>query len=129
MSNPNRHSVEMTKEMFLTKVMNYEENTEEWVYLGDKPCIIDFYANWCGPCGFVAPILEQVAEEYKDRIDVYKVNTETEQELAGVFGIRSIPSFLFCPTDDKPDMIVGVLDREKFEHYIKEFLIKEEVKK
>ena len=86
----------LTKETFLKKVFNFEEN-KEWKFEGDKPCIIDFYADWCGPCKMVAPILEELSEEYKGKIDIYKVDTEVEQELSAAFGIRSIPSMLFCP--------------------------------
>lgn len=89
--------VHLTKEEFLKKVVDYENNPTEWKYLGDKPAIVDFYADWCGPCKMIAPILEELAAEYKDRIVIYKVNTEQEQELAAVFGIRSIPTLLFYP--------------------------------
>ena len=84
----------LTKETFLNKVFNYEKN-KEWKYEGEMPCIIDFYADWCGPCKVVAPVLEELAKDFDGKIDVYKVDTEAEQELASVFGIRSIPSFLF----------------------------------
>ena len=97
-------TIHLTKAEFLAKVANYEANPTEWKYLGDKPCIIDFYANWCGPCKMVAPILEELSEEYKDQIYIYKVNTEEEEELAAAFGIRSIPSILFCPKDAQPQM-------------------------
>ena len=87
----------LTKETFMTKVFNYETN-KEWKFEGEKPCIIDFYADWCGPCKMVAPILEELSKDYEGKMDIYKVNTEEEQELASVFGIRSIPSFLFVPS-------------------------------
>lgn len=93
----NMEVVHLTKEEFLKKVVDYENNPTEWKYLGDKPAIVDFYADWCGPCKMIAPILEELAAEYKDRIVIYKVNTEQEQELAAVFGIRSIPTLLFIP--------------------------------
>ena len=86
----------LTKESFLEKVFNYEQN-KEWKYTGDKPCIIDFYADWCGPCKMVAPVLEELSKEYDGKLYVYKIDTEAEQELASVFGIRSIPSLLFVP--------------------------------
>ena len=95
----------LTKDDFLKKVTNYELNPTEWKFLGDKPCIIDFYANWCSPCKMVAPILEELSVEYADQIDIYKINTEEEQELAGVFGIRSIPSILFCPMGGSPQLL------------------------
>ena len=86
----------LTKETFLSKVFNYETN-KEWKFEGEKPCVIDFYADWCGPCKMVAPVLEELAKDFDGKIDIYKVNTEEEQELASVFGIRSIPSILFVP--------------------------------
>lgn len=86
---------ELTKAEFLKKVANYEASPNKWVYEGDKPCIVDFYATWCGPCKMVAPILEELAEEYAGKIDIYKVDTEKEEGLAASFGIRSIPSLLF----------------------------------
>lgn len=95
-------TIELTKADFLKKIVDYEKNPEEWIYLGDKPAIIDFYASWCGPCKMLAPVLEELAAEYDGQIYVYKVNTEQEQELAALFNIRSIPSFLFIPMNDKP---------------------------
>lgn len=101
----------LTKETFLEKVFNYEEN-KEWKFEGNKPCIIDFYADWCQPCKIVEPILEELSNEYKDKIDFYKIDTEDQGELAAVFGIRSIPSMLFCPVDNQPQMAVGALPKE-----------------
>ncbi len=100
--------IHLTKKQFLEKVANYEKNPKEWIYLGDKPCIIDFYADWCRPCKMAAPILDELAEEYKGKIYIYKVDTQEEQELAAVFGIRSIPAFLFCPKKAKPQMSSGI---------------------
>jgi thioredoxin 1 len=102
---------QLTKETFLEKVFNYEQN-KEWKFEGELPCLIDFYADWCGPCKMVAPILEELSEEYKDKINIYKVDTEAQQELAGAFGIRSIPSLLFCPKEGKPQMAQGALPKE-----------------
>ncbi len=113
----------LTKADFLAKVANYEQNPTEWKYLGDKPCIIDFYANWCGPCKMVAPILEELSEEYKDQIYIYKVKTEEEEELAAAFGIRSIPSILFCPKDAQPQMAMGALPKATFKQAINEVLL------
>ena len=111
----------LTKETFLTKVFNYEVN-KEWKFEGEKPCIIDFYADWCGPCKMVAPILEELAKEYEGKLDIYKVDTEKETELASVFGIRSIPSLLFVPTNGQPQMAMGALPRETFEQAFKDVL-------
>lgn len=113
----------ITKEEFLNKVANYEENPTEWKYLGDKPCIIDFYADWCGPCKMIAPILEELADEYKDQIYIYKVDTEAEQELAGAFGIRSIPSLLFVPSTGQPEMAMGALPKASFKEAIDKVLL------
>lgn len=111
----------LTKQTFLDKVFNYETD-KEWNYKGDKPALIDFYADWCGPCKMVAPILEELSEEYKDQINVYKIDTESEQELAAVFGIQSIPSLLFIPLQDKPQMSLGALPKQQLEQAIKNVL-------
>jgi len=111
----------LTKETFLSKVFNYEEN-KEWKFEGERPCIIDFYADWCGPCKIVAPVLEELAKDFNGKVDVYKVNTEVEQELAAVFGIRSIPSFLFVPASGQPQMAMGALPKETFIKAFKDVL-------
>jgi thioredoxin 1 len=111
----------LTKETFLNKVFNYENN-KEWKYEGDTPCIIDFYADWCGPCKSVAPVLEELAKDFDGRINVFKVDTEKEQELASVFGIRSIPSFLFVPLTGQPQMAVGALPKDTFIKAFKDIL-------
>jgi thioredoxin len=111
----------LTKETFLKKVFDYENNSE-WNFQGDKPCIIDFYADWCGPCRMVAPIMEELSSEYSGKVDIYKINTEAEQELAAIFGIRSIPSVLFVPQNDKPQMAVGALPKDAYKQAIKEVL-------
>ena len=103
----------LTKETFLKKVFNYEIN-KEWKFEGEKPCIIDFYADWCGPCKMVAPVLEELASDFDGKINVYKVDTEAEQELASAFGIRSIPSFLFVPAEGQPQMAMGALPKDTF---------------
>ena len=117
-------TIELTKADFLKKVMDYETNPNEWKYLGDKPAIIDFYASWCGPCKLVAPILEELAEEYDGQIYIYKVNTEEEQELAGLFGIRSIPSILFIPMGEQPQMATGAMPKSSFKEAIDKVLLK-----
>jgi thioredoxin len=116
----------LTKETFISKVFDFENN-QEWKFAGELPCLIDFYADWCGPCKMVAPILEELAEEYKGKINIYKVDTEEEQELAGVFGIRSIPSLLFCPATGSPQMAMGALPKDSFKKAIDDILLKSPV--
>lgn len=116
--------IHLTKAEFLKKVANYEKNPEEWKYLGDKPCIIDFYASWCGPCKMIAPILEELAQEYAGEIYIYKVNTEEERELAAAFGIRSIPTLLFCPMNENPQIAQGALPKDTFIQIINDVLLK-----
>ena len=109
----------LTKDTFKEKVFDFENNTE-WNFKGNKPCIIDFYADWCGPCKMVAPIMEELSTEYSGKVDIFKIDTEKEQELAGMFQIRSIPSVLFVPVDDKPRMAVGAMPKEGYESAIKD---------
>lgn len=111
----------LTTQEFKEKVFNYEQH-QEWKFEGDKPCLIDFYADWCSPCKMVAPILEELAKEYDGKINIYKVDTEAEQELAAVFGIRSIPSLLFVPKQGQPQMAMGALPKETFIKAIDEVL-------
>lgn len=121
--NEGKMTEHLTKEKFLQKVFNYEVN-KEWKYNGDKPAIIDFYADWCRPCKMIAPILEDLAKEYENDIVIYKVDTEAEQELAAVFGIRSIPSILFVPVNGQPQMAQGALPKESFKEAINDILLK-----
>ena len=116
-------TIHLSKEEFLKKVVNYEVNSTEWKYLGDKPCIIDFYADWCGPWKAVAPILEELSKEYDGQIYIYKVDTDKEQELAGAFGIRSIPSMLFVPMEGKPQMSAGALPKDQLVEVMKNILL------
>ena len=111
----------LTQDTFKEKVFDFENN-KEWKFEGDKPCLIDFYADWCGPCKTVAPILEELSDEYKGKVDVYKIDTEAERELAGMFGIQSIPSLLFVPTEGQPQMAQGALPKDTFERAIKDVL-------
>lgn len=111
----------LTKATFLEKVFNFEEH-KEWKFEGQRPALIDFYADWCGPCKMIAPILEQLSEEYGDKLDIYKIDTEAEQELAGAFGIRSIPSMLFCPAEGQPQMANGALPKQELERIIADVL-------
>ena len=111
----------LTSETFKEKVFNFEQN-KEWKFEGDLPCIIDFYADWCQPCKMVAPILEELATEFKDKVDIYKVNTEEQQELSAMFGIQSIPSLLFVPKEGQPQMAQGALPKESFKQAFKDVL-------
>ena len=111
----------LTKETFVEKVFDFE-NEKEWKYKGTLPCVIDFYADWCGPCKMVAPILEELSKEYKNKIEIYKVDTEAQQELAGIFGIKSIPSILFVPMGEQPQMAVGALPKNSLENAFRDIL-------
>lgn len=111
----------LTKETFKEKVFDYEAGGE-FKFKGNKPCIIDFYADWCMPCKMVAPVLEELAKDYEGKLDIYKVNTEDEQEIAQSFGIMSIPSILFVPKEGKPQMAQGALPKKSFQEAIKNLL-------
>ena len=111
----------LTNETFKEKIFNYETN-KEWKFEGDTPAIIDFYADWCAPCKAVAPILEELKDEYGDKLDIFKVNTEEQRELSSVFGIQSIPSLLFIPREGQPQMAMGALPKETFKQAISEVL-------
>ena len=110
----------LTLQSFKEKIFDFELDSK-WKYKGDKPCLIDFYADWCGPCKMVAPILEEINNE-NDNLVIYKVNTEDEQELSSMFGIRSIPSMLFVPMNDSPQMSTGALPKQTLEKAINEVL-------
>lgn len=100
----------LSKQTFFEKVFNFEAN-KEWKFEGELPCVIDFWAPWCGPCRAVGPVIEDLSKEYTGKVNFYKVNTDEEQELAGAFGIRSIPSLLFVPKSGQPKMAVGALPK------------------
>lgn len=111
----------LTKETFKAKVFNFETN-KDWKFEGERPAIIDFYADWCAPCRMVAPILEELKEEYGEKLDIFKINTEQEQELAGMFGVQSIPSLLFIPSEGQPQMAMGALPKDTFKKAISDVL-------
>lgn len=113
----------LTKETFLDKVFNFEKN-KDWKFEGELPCLIDFYADWCQPCKMVAPILEELQKEYDGKINIYKIDTEAETELASAFGIRSIPSLLFVPKEGQPQMAMGALPKDTLKKAIDDVLLK-----
>ncbi|MEQ1585338.1 MAG: thioredoxin [Cyclobacteriaceae bacterium] len=115
-------TIKLTTEEFKEKVLDYTTQ-QEWSYQGTLPAIIDFYADWCGPCKMVAPILEELAKEYEGKLVIYKVDTEKEQELSAIFGIRSIPTFLFIPMEGKPMLQPGALPKNVFKQVIDEHLV------
>jgi thioredoxin len=115
-------TIQMTTQDFKDKVFNYETE-KDWKYLGQLPAIIDFYADWCGPCKMVAPVLEELSAEYKDRLVIYKVNTDKEQELSAVFGIQSIPTILFIDAAGEPSMQPGAFPKHVFRQIIEEKLL------
>jgi len=112
---------QLNKESFKEKIFNYEAN-KEWKFEGELPCIIDFYADWCAPCKMIAPIMEELSKEYEGKINFYKLNVDEEQEVASLFGIQSIPSILFIPLKEQPQMAVGAIPKESFRQAIKEVL-------
>lgn len=114
--------IHLTTETFKQQVFNYEAN-QEWKYEGTVPCIVDFYADWCGPCKKVAPILDELAKEYDGKIVIYKVDTDKQQQLAQAFGIRSIPSILFVPVQGQPQMTQGALPKDSFIKAIEDVLL------
>ena len=117
-------TVKLTNEIFKKEIFDYTTE-KEWKFTGNKPVIIDFYADWCGPCKMVAPVLEELAQEYKDNLTIYKVDTEVEQELSSVFRIMSIPSILFIPMEGQPMMQKGALPKQVIKQIIDEELIKD----
>jgi thioredoxin len=118
--------IELTKTSSLEKVFNYENNPEVWKYNGDKPAIIDFYATWCGPCRITSPILADLAAEYGEEIYVYKIDVDKEPELARMFGVQSIPIFLFIPMNEQPQVAMGALPKKSFKEAIDTFLLKKD---
>lgn len=118
-------TMSLNKADFLNKVANYETSPSEWKFLGERPAIIDFYATWCGPCKMLSPVLEELAAEYAGKIDIYKINVEEEEELAGVFSVRSVPTLLFVPMEGAPQMAQGALPKNVLQEAIRNVLLPE----
>lgn len=108
----------LTREDFRTKIYDFERNPGSWKFEGDKPALVDFYASWCGPCKMLAPVLEELGDEYAGRVDIYKVNVDEQQELAALFGVRSIPTLLFIPRDGKPQLAQGALPKNELRRLV-----------
>jgi thioredoxin 1 len=122
LTNRKMNTIKITTREFKEKVFNYD-NQSDWKYSGELPAIVDFYADWCGPCKMVAPVLEELAKEYEGKLVIYKVDTEMEFELASAFGIQSIPTFLFIPADGQPSLQPGAFPKKVFKQVIEEHLL------
>ena len=124
-----KYAIDITRDFFLTKILDYTKGQENMKYLGDKPAIVDFWASWCGPCRIAGPILEELAKEYDGKIYVYKVNTQNEQQISAELGIQSIPTFIFFPMDGKPFATSGIAQTpEETKKMFKEIIEKELLK-
>ena len=119
------HPEYLTYDTFLEKVWDFENNPQEWVYKGDTPCVIDFYADWCKPCRMVAPIMDELSKDYDGKVKIYKIDVDKEKKLASVFQVRSIPSVLFIPKTGKPEMNTGALPKDSYIEIIETKLLKE----
>lgn len=119
---PTTRVVHITKADFLKKIYDFEKNPDEWKYLGSQPAIVDFYADWCGPCRQLSPVLDELAKEYSGKLTIYKVNVDNERGLATFFGIRSIPTLLFIPMKGKPQRSLGALSKTELKGIIKDVL-------
>lgn len=113
----------LTTAEFKTRIFDYTTN-KDWNYQGDKPCVIDFYTTWCGPCKRLAPIMDELSQTYCDQVKFYKADTERERELAYVFQISSIPQVLYIPMEGKPMLLKGLYPKEEIVKIIDEFLLK-----
>jgi len=119
-----RYTVTLNQEEFLKKVVDFKSDSDEWKYLGDKPAIIDFYADWCSYCKKLAPVLEELAKEFEGQLVIYKVNTDNEREIASTFGIRALPTLLFIPMEGQPEIAQGAIPKDELKKYIESFLLK-----
>ena len=116
------HSTKLTTESFKNKIADISQ--KEWKYVGDRPAIIDFYADWCAPCRIIAPTIEELAKRYNGELYIYKVNIDDAPELAEKFRISAIPTIIFVPMQGEPITERGIISMEGFEKYIKEYLLK-----
>ena len=118
--------IHLTETDFLHRVADYRAPHAEWHYRGDRPAIVDFYAEWCGPCRALSPILEEIASVYKDELHVYKVNVDQCEALADAYDVRSIPTTLFIPQEGYPVKMVGAISKREIERQIREVLLKDQ---
>jgi len=119
--------VQIDKVSFIDIIMDYKKNPKTWVFKGEKPCVVDFYADWCRPCKMVAPIMEELAKEYEGKINIYKVNVDNERELSQIFEIGSIPAILFSPLKGNPSMQTGAMSKEQYKEIFDNFLLKKTI--
>lgn len=117
-------TIHLTTEEFIGRVADFRSNPEEFVFLGKRPALIDFYAAWCGPCKMLSPVLEELSDEYSGKVDIYKINVDEEEELATVFGIRSIPTLIFVPLDGKLQRSQGAMGKPQLKEAIENILLK-----
>lgn len=119
-----KNTSELTKKEFMQKIWNFEASPKVFKYLGNKPAVVDFHAVWCGPCKKLNPILEELAIKYKDKVVFYKIDVDKEKELAGGFGIQSIPTIMFIPKKGEPSLSAGFLSKEELIKIIEGQLLK-----
>ena len=111
-------TINLTKGGFLRRVADFENSPNEWKFLGNKPALIDFFAPWCGPCKMLSPVLDELAEEYDGKVDIYKVTIDNEEELADIFGIRSVPTLLFVPLQGDPKRAMGAMPKSEIRNIL-----------
>lgn len=117
-------TINLTKGGFMRRVADLENSPKEWKFLGDKPALIDFYASWCGPCKALSPVLEELAEEYAGKVDIYKVNIDQEEYLTEAFDIRSVPTLIFVPMSGSPQRAMGLAGKERLRELLNEMINK-----
>ena len=116
-------TVHLTKEQFLRRIADYEKNPDSFRFLGSRPALIDFFAGWCGPCKMIAPVLEELSDEYAGRVDIYKVDVEQEEELAALFRVRSIPTLVYIPMDGQIRVTQGAVGKPQLKEAIENILL------